>query len=248
MRARPGRLGLVATAAASTLAGAATVEASHRPSASYTGSTAEGGSVSLDVSTDGSEITRLTVNLGMTDCGFIALNTTGVGFAPIVDHAYAYTGSGWTVNGSFHAANRVRGSLAYRSEGLPACALPARDWTAKIPGTPLAIALSGRRTQRAGRTVAVSVRSDEAATARATGRATVGGSGGGATRYALRSAVAQLTPNVGARLRLRVPKRARAAISDALGAGRSVRAIVTVVVTDGAGNTARDRRTITLRR
>ena len=125
MRARPGRLGLVATAAASTLAGAATVEASHRPSASYTGSTAEGGSVSLDVSTDGSEITRLTVNLGMTDCGFIALNTTGVGFAPIVDHAYAYTGSGWTVNGSFHAANRVRGSLAYRSEGLPACALPA---------------------------------------------------------------------------------------------------------------------------
>jgi hypothetical protein len=265
MHARPGKVGLLAIAASSTLIAAAATEAHHAPG-DYSGTVVGGGTVKLEVSANSRTITRLEADLGMTACGYSPLfRFNNVGVTPIVNHAFSYKDVTWgTVSGSFTAAGTARGSVQYRRETDPACTVPARTWSA-TPAVPVpspvptaspvptvaplpTVTLTGKRTQRVGRTLAVSVAANEAGSARATGRATVRRSRGISTRYTLRAATTQLVPNVAARVRLRVPNRARAAIAKALRSGKRASAVVTVTVTNAAGISARARRSIRLRR
>ena len=89
--------------------------------------------------------------------------------------------------------------------------------------------------------------SNELSTADARGTVSVRRPGRKAARYALRPAVARLTPLVRARLTLRVPRTARTAIRRALRDGRRVSVAVQVTVRDGAGNRTSRSRTIRLR-
>ena len=142
-------------------------------------------------------------------------------------------------------APAAAGALRYHQD-FPDCTSSVRDWTARA-ATPVAsdtaapvVTLSGPATQRAGRTVTVTVTSNEAGAARATGR--VRG------RFALAASAAMLTAHAPARLSLRVPSRARRAVARALRDGRRVRAVITVSVRDAAGNRTDRSRTIRLRR
>jgi ribosomal 50S subunit-recycling heat shock protein len=71
---------------------------------------------------------------------------------------------------------------------------------------------------------------------------------GAARVYKLRPATKKLAKGGKAKLKLRVPKPARAAIRNALAHHRKVRAKIVVRVTDKAGNARTTRRTIKLRR
>ena len=260
MRAGLGTLATVATVAASALLAAAPASASHSHPATYTGSVRGGGSVGFDVSGDGSAITSIQLNVPSTGCG--ALLFQFIGSVPIVDHAFSYADPTLRFSGSFPAPQTARGTIQTRGS-FPACSL--QNWSATTPAqptptptptpTPLApdttapvIALSGRTTQRAGRTVTVSVTSNEFGSATAKGAVIVRRTRRTATRFALRSAVTQLAPNIRARLTLRVPSRAQTAIRKALRRGKRVTALVRVGVRDPAGNRARGNRTVRLRR
>ena len=222
---------------------AAPASASHSHPATYTGGVS-GGSLEFDVSADGTSITRLRI-IAVSECARHDLElTTRIA---IVDHAFDYTSSGlWfsgTVPGSGGGGGRA--ALPPGLPGLHELGTRLDRETARRPLSPRtrprrSSTLSGPATQRAGRTVTVTVTSNEAGAARATGR--VRG------RFALAASAAMLTAHAPARLSLRVPSRARRAVARALRDGRRVRAVVTVSVRDAAGNRTDRSRTIRLRR
>jgi hypothetical protein len=110
-----------------------------------------------------------------------------------------------------------------------------------------AATLTGKTTQRAGRSVSVGVScANEDCTARATGSVGVPGTGA-ARRFRLRPALAGIPAGGKATLRLRLSRPALAAIRRALRGGAQVRAKLAVTVRDEAGNRSVKRRTIRLR-
>jgi hypothetical protein len=110
------------------------------------------------------------------------------------------------------------------------------------------LVLSGKKTQRLGKSVAVRVACpDEPCTARAAGRANAAGRGP-ARRYKLRAARAQVPRGGTATLKLRLPRSAIAAIKRALADGARVKAPLTITVVDAAGNRTTKRRTVALKR
>lgn len=256
MRARLGGLGMAATVAAASLLIGASASASHSNAATYTGSVEGGGSVGFDVSGDGRAITTILLNVPTTECGAFLFQLTGT--VPIVDHAFRYADSTLTFGGSFPTPQTAEGTIQ-----IPACTSSPRHWSATTPAQPPPrptptptppdraaplIALSGHTTQRARRTVKVSVTSNESGAATAGGAVIVRRTRRIATRFTLRSAVTQLAANVTSRLKLRVPRRARKAITNALRKRKRVRAVLTVSVRDTAGNLAVVNRTVRLRR
>lgn len=242
--------------ATSALLTAAPASASHSYPATYSGSVAGGGSVEFDVSADGSAITRFKVTAVPTECGLLFSTFAGTPGVPIVDHAFSNTSSPLMFSGSFPAIQTAHGTVQER-RSFPPCTSSPRGWNATTSApapapapdtTAPVIALSGRTTQRADGTVAVSVTSNEIGSGTATGTVIVRRTRRTAASFALGSAVTQLAPNVRARLKLRVPRRARTAIRKALRNGRRVSAVVTVSVRDAAGNSASRNRTVRLRR
>ena len=107
--------------------------------------------------------------------------------------------------------------------------------------TPPALALSGRKRQRLGRTVVVRAACDEACTATATGTLRVPRL---ARVFRLRRSTRSIAAGGSARLKLGVTRKARRAARRALRRGRRVTAAVKVTAADTAGNRASKRRTI----
>jgi hypothetical protein len=109
----------------------------------------------------------------------------------------------------------------------------------------LALGSSSRQNVLANRVVVVTVTSDEDGTATASGRLSVPGA---SRTFKLRSASGKVTAGKRARLRLRVTRKALGAARRSLRRGRRVRARVTIVVRDGAGNVATAKKTVKVRR
>ena len=209
-----------------------------------------GGSLEFDVSADGTAITRLRI-VAVSECARHDVEITSP--IAIVDHAFDFTSPGLWFSGTFPAPRTAQGTVRYHRD-FPDCTSTLRDWnamtSAPMPSVPPAdttapvVALSGPVTQRAARTVALTVTSSEAGSASVTGTILVRRRG----RFALRASAATLSAHVPARVALRVPTRTRRAISRALRDGRRVSAVVTVSVRDAAGNRTDRSRTIRLRR
>jgi hypothetical protein len=111
--------------------------------------------------------------------------------------------------------------------------------------------LAGKRRQRLGRTLRVTVSCpDEACDAEATGTLVVPGEASSraraAKRFPLRAASAGIAAGGTADLKLRLPGRARAAAAASLEAGGAVRAKLSVAARDAAGNSTTARRTVNL--
>lgn len=115
--------------------------------------------------------------------------------------------------------------------------------TLALDATPPALALSGRRSQKLGKRVAIAVRADEACKAVVTGRLTAG-------RRSFKLGRASTTIDAGGKetLKPKLPKRARRAARKALAKGKKARARLTAVCTDARGNAAKKRRSVKLTR
>jgi hypothetical protein len=108
-----------------------------------------------------------------------------------------------------------------------------------------AATLSGRRSQDLGRRVVVRVACEEACTALGKGRVRIARSD---KKRRLKRATTAIAAGESAKLRLAVPRKTRRAARRALRNGKRVRAKLTVVTTDAAGNESRSRRTVRLTR
>lgn len=225
--------------------------ADHSYGAIYAGSVSSGGEMEFVVSPDGSEVTHFELNAVPTECGTITTEVDG--HWPIANHAFTNTAGPVQFTGSFPAVQSAQGTVQYKWSGFPSCTSSVMNWTATTstppPATPTPtpsptttptpgpdvidpeVNLSGKLTQKLGRSVSVNVVSDEAASAVAKGRVKVR-----AKRYKLGTDAEQLAANVPETLKLSVPRKARAAIKRALGAGRRVTAALSVTVTYAAGN------------
>ena len=120
--------------------------------------------------------------------------------------------------------------------------------TRVIDTTPPTAALGGKRRQKLGRTIRVTLRcgNDEDCIATAHGKLSIRDA---AHRYALKPARPRtVRKGTAAPLRLRLSIRARAAATRALRRRKNVRAAIQVTVTDAAGNAATLKRTIQLTR
>jgi hypothetical protein len=118
--------------------------------------------------------------------------------------------------------------------------------TFTVDTTRPAAQLSGATLQTAGSTLGVTVScSTEACQAVASGTVSVPGA---ARVFKLRTATRKLAKGVKAKLKLRVPKPALAAVRNALAHHRKVSARIVVRVTDKAGNAGTSRRSVKLRR
>jgi len=105
--------------------------------------------------------------------------------------------------------------------------------------------LSGAKTQRAGSSVAVTVKCNEACVVNATGTVSVPGA---AKVFKLGKAKRSIRAGGRAKLKLKVSKKARRAIRRALRRKRKVRATIKLRIADGAGNVTRPSRKIRLKR
>ena len=113
--------------------------------------------------------------------------------------------------------------------------------------TPPSLTLFVPRVQRivADRGLVVTVRVNEEATIAASATISLPG----ASRvFALKKVTRQLAPGVKAKLKLRLPRKARTPVASALAHGRRVKAKLSVVAKDVAGNSRSSKRTIGLRR
>ena len=112
--------------------------------------------------------------------------------------------------------------------------------------SPPRLTLSVPRVQRivGGRGLVMTVRVNEEATIAASATISLPG----ASRvFALKKVTRQLAPGVKAKLKLRLPRKARAPVASALAHGRRVKAKLSVVAKDAAGNSRSTRRTIRVR-
>ena len=104
----------------------APAQANHRAPATYAGRTVAGGTISFRIAASG-KITRIALKQVDTRCGTISSTTTGK--IPIVKHAFAYSGGGLKLKGSFPAKNKARGTLSYRTIA-PSCSGAVVKWSA----------------------------------------------------------------------------------------------------------------------
>ena len=126
----------------------------------------------------------------------------------------------------------------------PAAAQPVVKPVSKDVVAPKAT-LSGAKTQKAGSSVSVTVRCDEACVVNASGTVSVPGA---AKVFKLGKARRSIRAGGKAKLKLKVSKKARRAIRKALRRKRKVRATIKLRIADSAGNTRRPSRKIRLKR
>jgi hypothetical protein len=129
----------------------------------------------------------------------------------------------------------------------PGCSNSAdNDETDPPDTTAPTAALSGKKTQKAGRSVKVDVSCpDESCTAKGSGSVSVPRVSA-ARRFTLRAATAQIPSGGKATLRLKIPRRVLGTIKRALRGRAKVKARLKVSVVDVAGNRTVKRRTIRL--
>ena len=114
------------------------------------------------------------------------------------------------------------------------------------------LTLSGKKGQKLDGRIEVGARCDETCEYDATGKLVIKQGGGGGReelviKRTLKPAEGQGDADEKLTLSLKVPKKARRTAGNALDDDRGVKAKLTVVATDGAGNTTTEKRTVTLR-
>jgi hypothetical protein len=251
--------------------------ANHIAGATYNGTHAQGGTVSFTVTPDGNGISNFNVGgpVQGDTCSFPdGSSTTYNQPLPITNHTFSDTTPPLTENGSFPGPQSASGTFRIKTSTFPgpSCDSGEVTWNATTtaspsqppppgppppqPGpfppqpptfdtTPPNATLSGNTSQKAGGSVAVDVSCpDEACKAAVGGTVSVPGA---AKVYTLKGASAQIPKGGRATLKLKVSRKAGAAIKNALGSKKKVKAKVTVTVTDAAGNKTTRTRTIRLR-
>ena len=141
--------------------------------------------------------------------------------------------------------NEVAVLLTFFDSGPKKTPAPAERPAPQADETAPAATLSGRRRQDLGRRVAVRVACDEACTAVGRGRLRIARSG---KKRRLKRTTTSIAAGESAKLRLAVPRKTRRAARRALRRGKRVRAKLTVVTSDAAGNRSKTRRTVRLTR
>jgi hypothetical protein len=96
--------------------------------------------------------------------------------------------------------------------------------------------------------VVITNRANEAGVDTATGSVAVSGGSSAAKSYALNSVTVGHAANVTVKLKLKIPKKTRAALRRALDAGRKLKASIKLRSTDTAGNSTTKRKTVRLKR
>lgn len=233
---------------------AAPAAANHSYPATYTGTVATGGSVSFDVSVDGTAITRIQLTDVPTECGTITTTVTGA--VPIVNHAFDKATDPVRFAGSFPADQAAQGTFRYR-QFFPSCTSSTIAWTARttappppppppVDRTPPVLVLSGATSQHIGlRSSFVVLASARSEACRVVASGTVAFAGS-ASSYRLRTISASIGKGRTTRLVMGVPSAALSAVRRALKKGRRVQAVVSVAARDAAGNRTTKRRTVRL--
>jgi hypothetical protein len=105
--------------------------------ATYTGTTATGGTIEFDVSADGTEVTRYAIKgVSMPPCGTFTAYTTDPTVADIVDDAFMEQRGRIYLSGSFPAFQQAQGTLVYHRSDSDNCASEKVAWTATTPTAP----------------------------------------------------------------------------------------------------------------
>jgi hypothetical protein len=243
------RFGLWLVGGALALVAAVPAHANHIPGATYTGSTASGGTVRVVVAADGAAVTRFEAAGVPTACGLVSVSVAGT--LPIVDHAFSRPPSdGADFSGTFGAPQQVSGTLSEKDDCTYSVAWSGS--TTAPPAPPSATDLTaptvevraGRRLRRGGVVLVRAWRASEACRVSVAGSVSIPGR---ARPFRLRGASAQLAQGGSVRLGLTLRRRARAAVRRALENGRRVRARIRVTAVDAAGNRTVRRATSRLR-
>lgn len=257
--------------AGSQMAVVSLARANHIAGATYSGTHAQGGTVSFTVSPDGSGISSFSVGgpVQGDTCSFSGINTNYAQPLPVVNHAFSDTTPPFTASGSFPGLQSASGTFRMRTQVFPAPACDSGEvgWSATTTSSPPApqssaplqqqlaprdttgpaATLSGKTLQRAGSSIAVEVSCpNEPCTATASG--TVSVPGGASKVYRLGGASANVPKGGKATLKLKLPRKARRAIKRALRSKKKIKAKVTVTTSDHAGNRTTLKRTIRLKR
>ncbi len=258
------RFGSLLVAAGLTLA-ATPANANHIPGATYTGTTAMGGTVSFDVSTQGGSIRRFAWSGVPTNCGMTTGTSTGsfVGSIPILSqpnlgHAFSQApGRRVLFSGSFPANQQAEGTLGTgpRQAVGSGCTFSV-GWTAttaamappnpsadQIP--PLVDVRIGNRLGGDG-VIRVRVESPEEPCSVLVG-GTVSISGPGGRTFRVRRVKTMVQHGGSGVLRPKLGPRALATVRRALRNGRRVEQKVVLVAVDAADNRTVERSTIRLR-
>jgi hypothetical protein len=273
LKRTPRLAALFLVAAFGPMAAVSPAHADHIAGATYTGTHAQGGTVSFTVTPDGSGISSFSVGGPVMGdvCTFPSGSSTSyLQPLPIANHAFADTTAPFTESGSFLGPQSASGTFRIRTPAFPGptCDSGEVSWKATTtalpppllppppaPKPPLfgsgdvsapAAELSGKRTQRAGRSIAVVVSCPaEPCTATATGTVSTPGA---AKVYKLGSATANIPKGGKATLELKVPGKARRTIKRALRRKQKIKAQIVVTAHDAAGNKTTRKRTIRLKR
>ena len=129
---RKGRLAIgVAAVTLASAAFAASAQAFHIPGATYAGTHSGGGSVSLNVSPDGSAVTRFAATAIPAPVGQCDVTTTGS--IPIIDHRFS-AGGFFSFSGSFPGVQSAQGTFSL--SGPPCGSAGPFSWTAATPASP----------------------------------------------------------------------------------------------------------------
>jgi hypothetical protein len=111
----------------------------HIPGAEYTGTHAGGGTVTLNVSADGTRVVRFAIT-GLTSipgntCAFSSVRIDYVPGLPISGNAFADLSALVSLTGAFTAKQTVAGSFSFRST-FPSCTTGTTTWTATTTAAP----------------------------------------------------------------------------------------------------------------
>jgi hypothetical protein len=222
---------------------ASRADANHIPDATYNGTVAGGTPVSLTVSPDGSGITSFTAAgpLEAGDCTFsdIAWTYSGTPLA-IANHSFSDSDDPeMSVTGSFPTVQGAQGTLRV-GDVSSSCDTGNLAWSATTTATPdmtaPALQLGGASSQKVLRqrgVLVVATAPAEPFTVTAMGKVVVRGS---AKVFKLTSVTKQVSRGAKATLKLKLNRRALAAIGRALQAGKKLSAKVTASAKDAAGN------------
>jgi hypothetical protein len=214
--------------------------ANHIPGATYTGAAATGGTVQLDVSADGSAVTRFVATDVPSPCGG-TISKSFMGSLPIVNHAFSSDpADSIPFEGFFPVSGGAAGAVRQSS-----CSSPAVGWLAATEAvaapppppdkTPPALSVRARRSQRLGRGGRLRVRvgcPDEPCRVTAGGSVAVEGHG----RFRLKPASARLAQGGSVRLEPKLGPRALKASRRAFMNDRRVRVTLRLTAVDDAGN------------
>jgi hypothetical protein len=103
--------------------------------ATYSGTASTGGTVEVDVSPDGTAVTRFAGNeIPVPPCGTISGQTTGS--IPITNDSFQHSSSvGVSFSGTFPAIQQAQGTISFHSS-FPSCTSQQVTWTATTPTPP----------------------------------------------------------------------------------------------------------------